>query len=50
VRVVGFIGVCQHAVGKGRLEWAAHDIAAGDGCHCFTRVRARELDGHTARR
>ena len=43
MRVVGFVGMGQHAVGERGLDGAANDVGGGDGGHFLAGMRARKL-------
>ncbi len=45
VRIVGFVGLSEHAIGERRFDGTAEEIRADHRGHFFAAVRSRELNG-----
>ena len=47
MRIVGFVGMRQHAIRQCGLDWTAHDLCGDYGRDFLAAVSAGELDGGT---
>ena len=50
VRIVGLVGMSQHAVRQCGLDWTAHDIRCHDGRDLFASISTHKLDRCASRR
>jgi len=50
VRIIGLVGMSQHAIGESRFDWTAYDIGSNHGGDFLAAVGASELQCTLARK